>query len=430
MTGLLRPGDDGFEDARRLWSARWDDVRPQVVARCSGPADVIEALRLAAAEGLPVAVRSGGHDFAGRSATTGVLVDVTPMADVAPSPDRARVRVGAGARLGAVYDALAPTGRTVTAGCGPSVGVSGLALGGGLGVLGRAEGLLCDTLLSAEVVLADGRVVTCDAARHPDLLWALRGAGAARIGVVCALELATVPAPELTRFRFAWAAEHAAALLGIWQDLAPDAPRELAVSLILDVPAEAPAPAEATVFGVHAGTPGAAEALLAPLLAVAPPDVAEMAHAPHHETKAALGAGDAQRPRVQDLVRSECFERSIPPHGAVALVEHLVGGRADGQARQLDFGPLGGAYADPAPGATAYPHRAARFMLKHAATVAAGAPAGAAQAWADRSFALAHPWGTGGVYPNFPEPGLPDEAYWGANVPQLRRAQAAYGTLP
>ena len=108
---------------------------PAVVASCASPRDVAEALAHARRAGLPVAVRSGGHDFAARSSTTGVLIDTRPLRDIEVGDGT--VTVGAGARLGEIYDALVPHGRTIAAGCGPTVGIAGLALGGGIGLLGR-----------------------------------------------------------------------------------------------------------------------------------------------------------------------------------------------------------------------------------------------------------------------------------------------------
>src|SRR6185436_5258535 len=135
----------------------------------------------------------------GRSSTTDVLIDVGPMRTV--EVQDGLVAVGAGTLLCDLYDALAPHGRTVAAGCGPHVGIAGLTLGGGLGILGRLHGLLCDSLLEADVVLAGGRLVTCDALREPDLFWALRGAGGCSFGVVTSLTFATLPARAGTGFR-------------------------------------------------------------------------------------------------------------------------------------------------------------------------------------------------------------------------------------
>ena len=143
------------------------------MARCRTDADVGAALAYARAEGLDVAPRSGGHCFAGRSSTEGVVIDVSPMSSV--SLDGEVATIGAGARLGNVYDALARDGRTLAAGCGPEVGIAGLTLGGGLGILGRLHGLTADTLLAARVVLADGSAVEASERSEPDLFWALRG---------------------------------------------------------------------------------------------------------------------------------------------------------------------------------------------------------------------------------------------------------------
>ena len=158
-------------DRSRPAIKRFAHVRPSRIVACETPEQVATALR--ASE--EVAIRSGGHCFAGHSSTTGTLIDVTPMDEV--TLDGESATIGAGARLGNIYDALAAHGRTIVAGCGPTVGISGLLLGGGIGILGRRHGLTCDQLVSAQVVLADGRIVECDDDHHPDLFWALRGAG-------------------------------------------------------------------------------------------------------------------------------------------------------------------------------------------------------------------------------------------------------------
>ena len=146
--------------------------------------------------------------------------------------------VGAGARLGRVYDALDAHGRTIAAGCGPDVGIAGLALGGGLGLLGRAHGLTCDQLLAAQVVLADGRIVDCDEEREADLFWALRGAGGGQFGVV---DGADVPHARPRRRRRAstlpWPATAAAAVIDAWQAGRPTRPTTLAASLLVTAPA-------------------------------------------------------------------------------------------------------------------------------------------------------------------------------------------------
>ena len=213
---VLVAGADGYESVRRPPIGLFHDVRPQAIVRCTTAADVAGTIAFARGSGLDLAVRSGGHCFAGRSSTRGILLDVSPMNAV--SLDEGGVAtVGAGARLGDVYDALEPHGVMIAAGCGPTVGIAGLVLGGGLGILGRRHGLTSDQLTAAQVVLADGRVVDCDERRHGDLFWALRGAGGCQFGVLTTLTLRTVPAPTTTTLHLRWEQRDAVAVIEAWQ---------------------------------------------------------------------------------------------------------------------------------------------------------------------------------------------------------------------
>jgi FAD/FMN-containing dehydrogenase len=143
------------EHARRAraFNARFDHLEPDAIVRCATPDDVAETVRFVARHGLARAIRSGGHSFAGHSSTTGTLVDVAPLHHVSVSADR--VRAGGGVRLGELSRHLDTNGLAIAAGTCPEVGLAGLALGGGLGVLGRTHGVTSDQLLSAQVVLAD-----------------------------------------------------------------------------------------------------------------------------------------------------------------------------------------------------------------------------------------------------------------------------------
>ncbi|MGK5632719.1 FAD-binding oxidoreductase, partial [Streptomyces sp. URMC 123] len=188
--GLVRPDDADYAAARRLYNTRFDHLRPAAVAYPAGPADIAECLAFARRHAVPVAIRSGGHSYAGWSSGDGrLVVDVSRLDSVAlESPSAAgapaTARIGAGARLVDVYTRLAADGRSLPGGTCPTVSVAGLALGGGHGVVSRAHGLTCDALLSATLVTADGRTLDCSADRRPDLFWALRGAGNGNFGVV------------------------------------------------------------------------------------------------------------------------------------------------------------------------------------------------------------------------------------------------------
>jgi FAD/FMN-containing dehydrogenase len=335
-----------------------------------------------------------------------VVIDVGPLDDVSVSDGLATI--GAGARLGRVYDALREHGVTIPAGCGPEVGIAGLTLGGGLGIMGRRHGLTSDSLVAATVAVG-GRLVECDEQHEPELFWALRGAGGGRFGIVTAFTFRTVPAPEATAFDLRFT--DAGALVETWQAWAPDAPDELAASLVITAGPDPHEPPDVKVFGAMLGSRAETEALLSGF----DPERAELFHGSHREVKAHL-AGTGGPDEGIPYNRSEYFRESLPHEAIVELVRHLEDDRRPGETRELDFSPWGGAYNRVPVDATAFAHRDARFLLKHAAVLEPGtAPGG----WLDRSWEIVHPWGTGGVYPNFPEPGLPDGAYWGANTARL-----------
>src|SRR5262249_9334495 len=156
-------------------NARFDDVLPLAVARCGSAEDVAQVISFIRRYGLVSAIRSGGHSFAGRSVTRGIVIDVAPMKAVTVS--YGVVTVGAGARLGEIYDGILAHNVTIPGGSCPSVGIAGLTLGGGLGMLGRKHGVTSDHLVEARIALPDGRILTCDSHSDADLFWALRGAG-------------------------------------------------------------------------------------------------------------------------------------------------------------------------------------------------------------------------------------------------------------
>ena len=431
---VVLPGSPRYDELRKPQIPRFHELRPRAVVLCRTPEDVVEAIAFVRRSDIELAVRSGGHDFAGRSSGPGMVLDLTGLHALEVSDGLAAV--GPGFRLGDLYSALAQHEVTIPAGCGATVGIGGQALGGGLGLLGRSLGLTSDRLVGAQVVLADGRVVECDEQRHEDLFWALRGAGAQGLGVVTRLTLRTAPEPAATSFHLEWPYERAAALIAAWQEWSPTGPDELAASLLVTVGGEVGADPVVHLFGSMIGTETETAALLDEFVALAGADPvsSERAHMRYGSLKnylAERGPGDQEDENGRPYMKSEFFREPLPADAVQALVELFARGRRPAEVRKLDFMPWGGAYNRVPADATAFPHRDELFLLEHSVVVPAGfdvAPTEAARAWLSDSWELVHPFGSGGVYANFPDTDLPDEprAYWGANLERVRRVKETY----
>jgi FAD/FMN-containing dehydrogenase len=437
---VILPGSDSYAELPPTFNARYHDVVPAAVVRCATREDVRETLAFVRRHGLASATRAGGHSFAGRSSTRGVVIDVSPMSSVSVSGDA--LTVGAAATSGGVYDALQGHGLAIPAGTCPSVGIAGVTLGGGLGILGRKYGVTSDHLLGAQIVLADSRILDVDDHHDEELFWALRGAGAGNFGVVTSLVLGTVPAPEVTNMHLSWPFSHAAGVVEAWQSWAPDAPDELAASLKLTEPGGNEPTPVVDVYAAFQEAESEAADLLDQLVVRTGSDPTSsfsraMSFAETRAFWADLGAeeGDAAAGATIEhpylVARSEFFGRPLPSEAVDGLLEAFSGNWTQGQFRELDFMPWGGAYNRTPSDATAFVHRSERLLLKHAAVVdpaATVAQKEAAIAWASRSWTRVHPWGSGRVFPNFADPDLEDwtATAYGANAEQLSRVRATY----
>ncbi len=446
------PSDAALFDTARLgWNSRFDAVLPQAIVRCATARDVAETMAFAGHYSIELAVRSGGHCFAGHSTGWGVVVDVSPMRSVRMDGDVAAI--GAGARLGHVYERLDERGRTIPGGTCPSVGVAGLTLGGGLGILGRRYGVTSDRLIAAQVVLASGDIIDCDERRHPDLFWALRGGGPGNFGIVTSLSFRTVPVPASTwTVHATWPAAAAAEVIGAWQRWAPAVHDEVAASLKITAPAAADssaataASADLYVTGSGTGTDAAITSELINLAGTRPVSVTEQrgpfpaarrfwaelgtdGSQPGASQPAGGPAAGPERPFL--FSRSEFFHRPLPSGTITRLLDVFTGDRDPGVSYELDFMPWAGAYGQTSPEATAFVHRDGLFQLKHSAVAEPPVTAGAQDAahrWVTRSWATTHPCGSGLVFPNFADPDLdsPADRYYGRNLARLRLIKQHY----
>jgi FAD/FMN-containing dehydrogenase len=184
---LVTPASEQYDQARSIWNGA-HDARPAAVIRCAGVSDVLRGVQFARSEGLPLAVRGGGHSIPGFSTTDGgVVLDLSPMKGIRVDPVSRRVVAQAGCLWSDVDHETQAFGLAVTGGLVSSTGIAGFTLGGGIGWLVRRCGLTCDNLVGADLVTADGQLVHASATEHPDLFWALRGGGG-NFGVVTAFE--------------------------------------------------------------------------------------------------------------------------------------------------------------------------------------------------------------------------------------------------
>jgi FAD/FMN-containing dehydrogenase len=443
---VVLPGSPAYNALNKGFNARYHLLLPQAIVSCATPEDVSETVSFLDRHGLEHVTRSGGHCFAGRSATRGVVVDVAPMRSVSLSGDIATV--GAGARLGEVYAALHEHGLAIPAGTCPSVGIAGLALGGGLGILGRTYGVTSDLMVGAQIVLADGRIVECDDHHDPDLFWALRGAGADNFGVVTSFRFRTIPAPKMANAHVSWRHTDAAAVINAWQQWAPDEPDEHAASLKVTASADIDRPPSIDVYTALLGTESDARQLLDRLFVRigSDPISASCQLLSFAETRrfwAELGAAEDQTDQGRTdpptpsaaqpflFSKSEYFTRPLPYEAITALIDNFACGRRPGETRELDFTPWGGAYNRVAPDSTAFVHRGELFQLKHTSGVdhqATTTDKQAAHRWVNRSWATVHPWGSGRVFQNFADPDLDHrpEVYYGTNLHRLLQIKTRY----
>ncbi|MFI7321537.1 FAD-binding oxidoreductase [Streptomyces venezuelae] len=443
---LVQPGQAKWAAARQLYNTRYDDLKPTAVAYVAHPDDIRTALAYARAHRTKVAIRNGGHSYAGWSSGNGrLIIDVSKLSKIRASGGSATI--GGGAKLIDVYRSLAAKGVTIPAGSCPTVGISGLTLGGGHGVVSRAYGLTCDSLTSATLVTADGKQLTASRSEHKDLFWALRGAGNGQFGVVTELTYRAHAAPQGVSAYMTWPWSKAAAVIKAWQEWGPDQPDEIWSSAHLaNTPGGTPTVSVACFsLGTYGELQNAVDRLAdrigAPARSVSlkrrtyKESMEVYAGCSSFATDAQChlpGATPGRTPtgalkRETYAASSDFFDRSLSAAGIRTLLSQIenVTGASGGS---IALTALGGAINRVDPTATAFVHRRSRMLAQYIASWRAGTSGSPARAWLKKAHGAMGRYASGAAYQNYTDSTLTNwrEAYYGAAAPRLKKLKKQY----
>ena len=401
--GVLLAGEPGYDAARAIWNAMIDH-RPAVIARCLSSRDVRNAVGFAREHGMLLSVRGGGHHIAGNAvAEGGLTIDLSPMRSVHVDVDQRRARVGGGALLGDVDHETQAFGLAIPLGINSTTGFGGLCLGGGFGWLTRKYGLTIDSLISADVVTADGTLHVASSSREPDLFWAIRGGGG-NFGVVTSFELQLHPVGPLVHSGLVvYPGAQAREVLRGWRDFTEAAPDELAVWAVLRkapplpfLPPEVHGTDVVVLATVYAGDVEDGVRATAPLSKLGQPIASVLASQPYAAFQQAFDPLLA--PGARNYWKSSDFDELADD----ALDLFVEAARTlPGPECEVFIAQLGGAMGRVASSATAYAGRNAQYVMNVHGRWRSASDDQTVRAWARRIFDLATPFATGGGYVNF-----------------------------
>jgi FAD/FMN-containing dehydrogenase len=440
---LVLPADSSYPTDALLYNAILSPS-PAAIAYCANASDVQRCLAFARAHDVPLAARSGGHSYGGYSSCPGLVIDVSPLNSVSAvastGAGTGTVQVGAGTPLIDIYSQLGSEGYLLPGGSCPSVGIAGLALGGGIGVFGRAYGLTCDHITKVEMVTADGKLRQCGPDQQEDLFWASQGGGGGNFGVVTSFTFSVVPIPDVTLVTLEWPWAAAGEVLASWMQWMPFTPHAMWSNCQL-YPSGTSGVVKVT--GVFAGSTSACASALSPLtdaIGTAPTDrfVGPEAYLRamlieagcENETTSACASADTRYPFT---AKSTYLNTALSDSTTSALITTLesFSSSVPGGGGGLVLDGYGGAINAVAPAATAFVHRSAIACAQYSVTFPSAPPsasvrAGAAE-WLSQLASVLEPVGHGS-YQNYIDPTLADwpSAYYGANLPRLRQIKGRY----
>jgi FAD/FMN-containing dehydrogenase len=400
---VITPGDATYDEARRVFNAMIDR-RPAAIVRPTDTDDVRAGVAAAAAAGVPVSIRGGGHSVPGfGTADDAVVIDLSAMRRVDVDPGARTARAQGGATWGDLNDATHAHGLATTGGVVSTTGVGGLTLGGGIGYLARSAGLSIDNLVGAEVVTADGRVLTASEREHEDLFWALRGGGG-NFGVVTAFEFRLHPVSEIYGGPMFFELDAGADLLRFYREYIADAPEafggfpafQIAPPLPF-IPEERHGDTLMVFISCWAGPIDEAESVLKPLRDVAPVVAEHVGPMPYPALNSAFDAlypAGALQHYWKTYFSTELTDEAIAVH-----LEH--GPKVPSLQSTVHMYPINGACHRVDAGATAFSYRDASFAIVIAGMWPDPHENDANIAWVRDYFAAASPHGEAGGYVNF-----------------------------
>ncbi len=426
---LVRPGHPDYDRVRTLHNALHDRY-PALIARCRDVADVIAAVGFARESGLPLAIRGGGHSAAGHgSVDDGLMLDLSLMKGIRVDPDARTVRVEAGCTWSEVDHATHAFGLAVPSGSIGSTGVAGLTLGGGIGHLTRRHGLTIDNLLSADIVLADGALVTVSEGECPDLFWAIRGGGG-NFGVITSFLFRAHPLSSVVGGPTFWTLDQAPEVLRWYREFIATAPESLnGYVAFVTIPPAPPFPDAmrgTTVLGIfwcHSGPVSGAEEVFAPIRTVGPPVFDGITEMPY---PAFQGMFDALVPPGMTWYSRAHFVRDLPD---AAIDIHLAfAGSLPTPLSTMHLYPVNGAVHRVGRTDTAFSYRDATWAMLIVGVDPGHDSLPAVSAWAEEYWEALKPFALEGAYVNM----LMDEgedrvrAAYRDNYPQLQAIKQRY----
>ena len=399
---LIRPDDRNYDAVRAVWNGMIDK-RPALIARCTGVADVIEAVAYAREQDLPVAVRGGGHNVAGNAVCDdGIVIDLSPMKGVRVDPATRTARAQGGLLWGELDRETQAFGLATTGGIQSTTGVAGFTLGGGIGWLSRRYGHTCDNLLGVDVVTADGGVLTANESENDELFFALRGGGG-NFGIATSFEYRLHPLRSVVGGMVWHGLERARDVLSFFRDWTRDLPDELsAILFFITAPRAAHVPeplrgqAVVTVGVCCTGSPDEAEPVLAPLREHGPPQIDLVRPMSYVELQRQL---DAANPAGHQNYWKAEYLAELSDDAIAAIAEHGAR-RPEGLSKVL-LTRLGGAAARVPEDAAAFSHRGAPYIININGMSPDPAERDRLVSWTRDFWTAMQPFSFGGVYVNF-----------------------------